>query len=77
MSEELINAGMLSPYRVLDLTKEKGLFCGKLLGDLGADVVVENFSGGSDEHNAARWSWCQSVRQAHFTWGLEHPEVGS
>ncbi|MDO9332957.1 MAG: hypothetical protein Q7T57_00320 [Dehalococcoidales bacterium] len=29
--------GMLSPYRVLDLTDEKGFFCGKLLGDLGAD----------------------------------------
>jgi len=31
--------GMLSPYRVLDLTDEKGLLCGKLLGDLGADVI--------------------------------------
>ncbi len=31
--------GMLSPYRVLDLTNEKGLLCGKLLGDLGADVI--------------------------------------
>ena len=30
---------MLQPYRVLDLTDEKGYFCGKLLGDLGADVV--------------------------------------
>jgi len=38
--------GMLSPYRVLDLTDEKGLFCGKLLGDLGADVIkVERPSG--------------------------------
>jgi crotonobetainyl-CoA:carnitine CoA-transferase CaiB-like acyl-CoA transferase len=31
--------GMLSPYRILDLTDEKGLLCGKLLGDLGADVI--------------------------------------
>lgn len=31
--------GMLSPYRVLDLTDEKGWMCGKLLGDLGADVI--------------------------------------
>ena len=30
--------GMLSRYRVLDLADEKGLLCGKLLGDLGADV---------------------------------------
>lgn len=31
--------GMVNPYRVLDLIDEKGLFCGKLLVDLGADVV--------------------------------------
>lgn len=31
---------MLSPnLRVLDLTDEKGLLCGKILGDLGADIV--------------------------------------
>jgi len=29
----------LKPYRVLDLSDEKGAFCGKLLGDLGADVI--------------------------------------
>lgn len=33
---------MLSPYRVLDLTDEKGLLCGKILGDLWADVVIES-----------------------------------
>lgn len=37
---------MLSPYRVLDLTDEKGLFCGKLLGDLGADVIKVEKPGG-------------------------------
>lgn len=34
-----VNGGMLAPYRVLDLADEKGLFCGKLLSDLGADVI--------------------------------------
>lgn len=29
----------LGGYRVLDLTNEKGHLCGKLLGDLGADVI--------------------------------------
>lgn len=38
--------GMLSPYRVLDLTDEKGLLAGKLLGDLGADVVKIEKPGG-------------------------------
>jgi len=38
--------GMLSSYRVLDLTDEKGLMCGKLLGDLGADVIKVEKPGG-------------------------------
>jgi benzylsuccinate CoA-transferase BbsE subunit len=38
--------GMLSPYRVLDLTNERGFFSGKLLGDLGADVVKIEKPGG-------------------------------
>jgi len=37
---------MLSPYRVLDLTDEKGHLCGKLLGDLGADVIKIERPGG-------------------------------
>jgi crotonobetainyl-CoA:carnitine CoA-transferase CaiB-like acyl-CoA transferase len=32
-------AGLLAPYRVLDLSDELGFLCGKILGDLGADVV--------------------------------------
>jgi len=37
---------MLGPYRVLDLTDEKGLICGKTLGDLGADVIKIEPPGG-------------------------------
>jgi benzylsuccinate CoA-transferase BbsE subunit len=37
---------VLSPYRVLDLTDEKGLLCGKILGDLGADVIKVEKPGG-------------------------------
>ena len=30
---------MLSPYRVLDLSDERGLLAGQILADLGADVI--------------------------------------
>jgi len=44
MSEAL--AGPLVGLRVLELADEKGHFCGKLLGDLGADVVKIEPPGG-------------------------------
>ena len=37
---------MLGSYRVLDLTDEKGQLCGRILGDLGADVVQVEPPGG-------------------------------
>ncbi len=37
---------LLSPYRALDLTDEKGFFCGRILGDLGVDVIKIEPPGG-------------------------------
>jgi len=37
---------VLSPYRVLDLTNENGFLCGKILADLGADVIKVEPPGG-------------------------------
>ncbi|MEE8419369.1 MAG: CoA transferase [Dehalococcoidales bacterium] len=42
---------MLSCYRVLDLTNEKGFLCGRALGDLGADVIKIEPPGGEPSRN--------------------------
>ena len=42
---------LLAPYRVLDLTDERGLLAGKILADLGADVVQIEQPGGNPARN--------------------------
>jgi crotonobetainyl-CoA:carnitine CoA-transferase CaiB-like acyl-CoA transferase len=42
---------MLSPYRVIDLSDERGQLCGQILGDLGADVILVEPPGGSRARN--------------------------
>ena len=51
MTEKNAVEGMLSPYRALDLTDEKGYLCGRLLGDLGADVLKIERPGGDADRN--------------------------
>jgi len=45
------NYGLLNGYRVLDLSEGACLFCGKILGDLGADVIKVEPPGGSGTRN--------------------------
>ena len=47
MPEKKKDEGFLPKYRVLDLADEKGAYCGKLLGDLGAEVVKVEPPGGA------------------------------
>lgn len=54
---------MLSPYRVLDLSDEQGIFCSFVLGELGADVVCVEPPGGS-----------QARRQGPFAGDVRGPE---
>jgi crotonobetainyl-CoA:carnitine CoA-transferase CaiB-like acyl-CoA transferase len=49
--ERSSHQGFLSAYRVLDLTDEKGFFCGKMLAELGADVLMIEPPGGSPARN--------------------------
>ncbi|UCD09794.1 MAG: CoA transferase [Dehalococcoidales bacterium] len=51
MAEEDNVSGMLSPYRILDLTDEKGFLCGKMLGDLGADIIKIEKPDGDSSRN--------------------------
>jgi len=44
---------ILAPYRVLDLSNEWGFLCGRLLADLGADVVKVEKPGGEPARNIA------------------------
>ena len=67
---------LLAPYRVLDLTDGRGLLCGKMLADLGADVVQVEPPGGSParrvgpffhdnpgvERSLFWWSYCAGKR---------------
>ena len=77
---------LLPPYRVLDLTDERGLLCGKILGDLGADVVQVEPPGGSparqvgpfygDDPGPDRslYWWSYSANKRGITLDLEHPD---
>ena len=51
MSEAAEPIQLLSGFRVLDLSSSMGAFCGKLLGDLGMDVIKVEPPGGDSTRN--------------------------
>jgi len=77
--------GNLNGYHVLDVTTEPGFFAGKLLGDLGADVVkVESpagdparrrgpFVGGSPDPEASAPWLALNTSKRGITLDLDHP----
>ncbi|MEO2168910.1 MAG: CoA transferase, partial [bacterium] len=46
---------MLTPYRVIDLSNERGLLCGQILADLGADVIQVEPLEGSSARRCGPW----------------------
>jgi benzylsuccinate CoA-transferase BbsE subunit len=51
ISQRTRRADLLSTYMALDLCDEKGFFCGKLLSDIGANVIKLEKPGGSAARN--------------------------
>src|SRR5262245_4570213 len=77
---------MLSPYRVLDLTTQRGLLCGQILGDLGADVIhveppggaparrLGPFAGDVPHPDRSLFWWAQTRNQRSITLDLDQDE---
>ncbi len=77
---------MLSNYRVLDFTDEKGFLCGKIFGDLGADVIKVEKPGGDasrrigpffrdtpDPEKSLQWFSLNASKRG-ITLNIENPE---
>lgn len=59
---------MLRPYRVLDLTDEKSFLAGKILADLGADVIKIEKPGGDHSRNTGPFYHDIPAREKSLYW---------
>lgn len=85
MSTQKVGHALLGPYRVLDLTDEKGLLCGQILADLGADVIAVEppggstarglgpFAGGDDDPERSLLWWARARGKRSVTLDLDDP----
>ncbi len=86
MQRDNANASALGPYRILDLTEEGYLWCGRLLADLGADVIKIEPPEGSNTrtltplkgdiagpHESLFW-WEYCLNKRSVTLDIESPE---
>ena len=76
---------MLSSYRVIDLSNERGIFCGYVLAHLGAEVIaIESpggcaarrqapFAGDSGEPDDSLWWWAYGRGRQSLTLDLNTP----
>lgn len=51
VSKKRRNSAPLSPCRFIEVADEKGVYCGKLLAELGADTIKVEKPGGDDTRN--------------------------
>jgi crotonobetainyl-CoA:carnitine CoA-transferase CaiB-like acyl-CoA transferase len=59
---------MLSCYRVLDLTDERALICGKALSDCGAEVIKIEKPGGDPSRSKKPFSQCVPDSEKNLHW---------
>jgi crotonobetainyl-CoA:carnitine CoA-transferase CaiB-like acyl-CoA transferase len=64
--------GALAPYRVIDLTTDRGWMCGRVLTDLGADVVKVEPSGGDPGRQRGRFAGDTADPEANLTWWFQN-----
>ena len=77
---------LLSPYRVLDLTDQRGMLAGQILADLGADVIaieppdgssaraVGPFAGDDPGPDRSLFWWAYARNKRGITCNLDHPD---
>ncbi len=58
---------VLSPYRVLDLA-HRGMICGQILADLGADVIAVEPPGGSPARSRGPFAGCSPDPERSLNW---------
>jgi crotonobetainyl-CoA:carnitine CoA-transferase CaiB-like acyl-CoA transferase len=68
---------VLSPYKVLDLSNERGQLAGQILGDLGADVVLVEPPGGSSSRRYGPYvDQVPDLESSLFFWALNRNKRG-
>ena len=77
---------LLSPYRVLDLTNERGMLAGQILADLGADVIcveppegssaraIAPFAGDEPHPDRSLFWWSYARNKRGISCNLDHPD---
>ena len=77
---------LLTPYRVLDLTDQRGMLTGQILADLGADVIcieppdgssarsVGPFAGDEPGPDRSLFWWAYARNKRGITCNLDHPD---
>ena len=77
MTSRIESTGPLAGLRVLELTSEHAQFCGKLMADLGADVIKIEPPGGQETRTSDRsWTTKLTRSEVYISGITTHLNVG-